>query len=283
MRILTILLGLFFAINVHSQSRKPPQNNKDPFLNTQWYMGFRGGVNLSKATPTASYSAISPLNFNASETSKTYDGLSHPGGQAALVFTFYTRGFSVSLEPGFITNVIEHSTTSSWSDSENSQNTLELMYNHRTKLNYLEFPLTVKYDLMRGVIRPFVGFGGYYGLLLNATRTIERSGTDSASGNSGPFTDAPVTIGITEQFIKSSLGIKAVAGVSYDPGNIRIIFDIGYSFGLNNITDTANRYNENLLSGIGEATDDIKLQYLAANLSVVFPLKFIGKNFNAFN
>ena len=211
------------------------------------------------------------------------DGFKHLGGQAALVFTFYTKGFSISFEPGYASLMFEYTTQSSWSDIEDPVNTLDISFQHSTRLNYLQFPLSVKYDLMRGIIRPFIGAGGYYDLLLNASRTIEKSGTDMASGASGPFNDDPITIGITDQFIKSSLGITGLIGASYDPGNIRIIFDLRYHYGLNNITNTATRYSENQLAGIGEAIDDIKLRYLTANLSFVFPLKFIGKNFDAFN
>ena len=284
MKKLIILLLVLNTINAFAQRVKAPsQRSSDPFLQTQWYLGFKGGGNMSKVNPMMSYSAIEPLNYSVTNTDKTYDNFKHLGGQAALVFTFYTRGFSVSFEPGFVSNIYEHRTKSTWTDTEDPTNTLDLNYNHRTKLNYIDFPLTIKYDLMRGNLRPFVGVGGYYSLLLNAARTIERSGTDQASGGSGPFTDDPVTIGITDQFIKSSIGITGLIGASYDPGNIRIIFDLGYSYGLNNITNTATRYDENHLTGIGESMDDLKLQSITANISFVFPLKFIGKNFDAFN
>ena len=285
MKRLLITLLILSSLSVFAQRSRNPGSKQggDPFLQTQWYMGFKGGANFTKPTSILSYSAFEPLNYPDAQTEKHYDGFKHVGGQAALVFTFYTRGFSVSLEPGFITNVFEYNTQSAWTDSEDPTNTLDLNYRHHTKLNYINFPLTVKYDLMRGNIRPFVGIGGYYGLLLNATRTYQRSGTDNASGGSGPFEDAPVTIGITDQFIKSTVGITGLIGVSYDPGNIRIIFDLGYNYGFNNISNTATRYDENQLTGIGDALDDLKLQYVTANLSFVFPLKYIGKNFNAFN
>jgi hypothetical protein len=281
-----LIIPLLVCIALHGLAQRGRTTNNrsgDPFLQTQWYLGFKGGGNLSKVISTQSYSAIEPLNYNINNTAKTYDGFKHLGGQAALVFTFYTRGFSVSFEPGFVSNIFEYSTEATWTDSEDPANTLDLSYRHRTKMNYIDFPLTFKYDLMRGNLRPFIGVGGYYSLLLNATRTIERSGTDRASGGSGPFTDDPITIGITDQFISSSIGIVGFIGASYDPGNIRIILDLGYRYGLNNITNTATRYDENQLTGIGEAMDDLKLQAMTANLSFVFPLKFIGKNFDAFN
>lgn len=282
--IIIVFIGLLIGHQATAQNRKAPSKpNYDPFLRSQWYLGFKGGMNLSKPNVINSYSAIEPLNYEATQLAKNYDGMEHPGGQAALVFTYYTKGFSISLEPGFMSNIFEHSTSVTWQDSENASNSLLVEYNHRTRLDYLEFPLSVKYDLLRGNIRPFIGAGASYALLMNASRKITRTGEDQASGFSGPFSDASLTVGIKDQFIKSSVNAKAFGGVSYDPGNIRIILDFGYQFGLNNITSTANRYSENILSGTGEATDDLKLGLFTTNISVVFPLKFIGKNFSSFN
>ena len=164
-RLLITLLILSSLPGFAQRSRNAgSKQGGDPFLQTQWYMGFKGGANFTKPTSILSYSAFEPLNYPDAQTEKHYDGFRHIGGQAALVFTFYTRGFSVSLEPGFITNVFEYNTQASWTDNEDPTNTLDLNYRHHTKLNYINFPLTVKYDLMRGNIRPFVGIGGYYGL-----------------------------------------------------------------------------------------------------------------------
>ena len=282
---LLILTLVTVTLTAGAQGRQglPSKPNFDPFLRSQWYLGFKGGMNLTNPQVINSYSSIEPLNYPAADLEKTYDGMRHPGGQAALVITYYTKGFSISFEPGFMSNIFEHNTSTTWQDSENISNSLNVDYNHRTRLDYLEFPVTVKYDLLRGNIRPFVGAGATYGLLMNASRKITRSGEDSASGYTGPFTDASLTVGIKDQFIKSSVSAKGFAGVSYDPGNIRLILDIGYQFGLNNITSTKNRYSENILSGIGESMDDLKLGLFTTNLSVVFPLKFIGKNFSSFN
>ena len=68
-------------------------------------------------------------------------------------------------------------------------------------------------------------------------------------------------------------------GASYDPGNIRITMDLGYKIGLNNITNTENRYVNNELTAIGEAMDDISLQSLYLSIGFVFPLKFISKDY----
>ncbi len=283
MRLKLTLLLIVLTTTVWAQKRKAPSSYKDPFLATQWYLGFFAGGNLSKATPSAAYYGYEPLNYDVRVIGKTYTGLKKPGTQAGLVFMFYTKGFTIGLKPGIHTYEVEHITNASWNDSNNPNNTLEISYTHTTNFNYLELPLSIQYDLMKGKIRPYIGFGGYYGLLLNANRTVQRSGTDAASGSSGSFANTATTIGVSDLFIKSALGVNGFVGVSYDPGNIRITMDVGYKLGLNNITSTENRYLNNELSAIGEATDDLSLQNLYLNFGFVFPLKFISKNFDAIN
>lgn len=277
-------IALLFICSTSSWAQrqgKPP--NRDPFLSTQWYLGFFGGGNLSKATPSESYNGYAPLNYNVANIQKEYDNFPKLEGQYGLVFMFYTKGFTIASKPGFFNYSISHGTSANWVSTIDPNNTLEVKYNHETTFEYLEFPLTVQYDLLKDVVRPYVGIGGYYGMRLNATRTVQRSGIDGASGSAGGFENQAETIGIKELFITSAVGIQGFLGVSYDPGNIRIALDIGYKHGLFNITDANNRYLNNELSALGEAMDDISLQNMYFTLGAVFPLKFISSSFEAIN
>jgi hypothetical protein len=256
---------------------------KNAFLSTQWYLGFFAGVNLTGTNPTTSYYGYSPLNYSATLLEKNYNNFSKIGGQGGLVFMFYTSGFTFGLKPGIHSYTSEHSTSVNWIDSTDPDNSLNVNYNHTTVFRYLEFPFSIQYDLMRDKIRPYVGVGAYYSLLLDAARTITRTGTDSASGSSGGFTNQPQTFGVKDLYLTSSVGIMGFIGASYDPGNIRITLDIGYKYGLNNITNTENRFLSNELTAIGEATDDLKMQNLYLTLGFLFPLKFISKSYNSFN
>ena len=278
-----ISLVFIFTLNplLAQPNRSLPREN--PFLQSQWYLGFFGGGNLAGTNATASYNGYEPLNYSLSEIEKEYNNFSKLGGHAGLVFMYYSKGFTYGLKPGFQIYNTEYSTHAQWVDSANPTNTLDINYKYSTKFNYLEFPLTVQYDLMKNKFRPYVGLGAYYAILLSATRKIERSGTDGASGSSGGFTNPPNTIGVKDLYITSSLGLKGFIGASYDPGNIRITIDIGYKYGLNNITSTENRYQNNQLSAIGDATDDLKLQNIYFTMAFVFPLKFISNQFNSVN
>ena len=59
------------------------------------------------------------------------------------------------------------------------------------------------------------------------------------------------------------------------------MLDINYRYGLNNITDRANRFSDNRLAGAGDALDDLSIDNLSMNLGVLFPLRFISKNFSS--
>jgi hypothetical protein len=280
--LVTIVLILSFS-NAFAQGKNKSLVYKNSFLSTQGYLGFFAGGNLSSGNVINSFAGYAPLNYAVTEIEKSYSNFSKFGGQAGLVFLFSTNGITFGLKPGIHSYTIEHSTSASWQESSNPDNSLQVNYNHATHFNYVEFPFSVQYDLLREQIRPYVGLGAYYGILLNATRTIERSGTDSASGSAGGFTNQPKTIGVKDLYISSSLGLMGFIGASYDPGNIRITLDLGYKYGLNNITNTENRYLNNDLAAIGEAADDIQLHNLYLSLGFVFPLKFISKNYNSSN
>ncbi len=278
---LTLLLIL--ACSTLWAQRKKSRGYTDPFLKTQWYLGFYGGGNLAGIAATKAYFGYAPLNYSQTGIAKTYSNYANIGGQYGLVFMFYTEGFTIGLKPGINIYNTEYATTISWQETANAGNSLTINYQHNTQFNYLEFPLTVQYDLLRERLRPYIGLGGYYGVLLNASRTIQRSGVDAASGSAGGFTNQPQTIGVQDEYIKSLVGVMGFIGASYDPGNIRITLDIGYKFGLNNIANTANRFVNNQLAAIGEATDDQQLRNFYLSMAFVFPLKFISKNYNSVN
>ncbi|ELR73765.1 hypothetical protein C900_01375 [Fulvivirga imtechensis AK7] len=262
-------------------SSKPKR--EDQFLQTQWWLGFRAGLNLTEVEPTKRYSGFSPINYEPKLNEKSYSGFELPGGHAGLEITFYHKGFSFSVQPNYRRQRFSYSNTFEWRDSENQDNRLELKYEQDHQLDYIEIPLFIKYDILKGTARPFVQVGAYYATLVSANKAVEITGTDYASGNAGPFKTEKAIIGAKDLFIKSSVGIAGGLGVSYDFWNVRLVFDATYRYGLNNISNAKNRYSENQLTGIGDALDDLEMRNISFNLGFLFPLRFISKNYNATN
>ena len=255
----------------------------DKYLKTQWWLGLRLGGSLTSAVPDARYSGFSPINYASNKGEKTYDDFSAFNGMAGVEITFYHHGFSFSLQPNYRRNKITYSNDYLWSETSNPDNSLELRYEQDHLLDYIEIPLFVKYDLMQGKVRPFVQVGAYYAVAVGANKSIDISGTDSASGNIGPFETQTTTIGAEDLFIKSSTGVAGGVGVSYDIWNVRLVFDAVYRYGLNNVTDVRNRFSSNKLASIGDALDDMTLRNISFSIGCAFPLRFISKSHQSVN
>ena len=206
-----------------------------------------------------------------------------PGLQAGFEFSYYTRRFTVSIQPMFSIQNYGYSTSYRWEDENDATNVLEQNYEFKNELQHLDFPLIVRYDLMTGVWRPYVQAGGYVGVLLNASKEVSVRGTDSASGSPIPFEGEPLSVGATNLYNKTSAGVVGGIGVAYRAGNVRFTFDINYRYGLTNIVDEGARYSDDRLTSIGDVMDDQRLESLWFTIGTQFPLKFISKNYDAVN
>jgi len=288
-RLLLLVLLLLVSNEGFSQFKKR-KKSKGPtygasyterFLQTQWWLGFMVGTNLTQADPVNRYSVFSPTNYAPGMLDKEYQSFNKPGVQAGVEIAFYHRGFTIALQPNYRRQRFTYSNELAWEDPADPALRLELMYEQDHKLDYIDFPLLVRYDFTRTQVRPYIQAGAYYGILVNATKQVEVSGTDFASGGEMPFEGESIIVGAKDLFISSSVGLVGGVGVSYDVWNIRMVFEANYRYGLNNITDTENRYTNNQLAGIGDAMDDIKLRNISFSFGVLFPLRFISSGLNS--
>lgn len=297
MRLLTISaisLGilLIFTDDGFAQARKksrgkklygqrPPRGQQGGgFLDQQWWIGLRGGVNLTEAVPDTRFSAFSGINADSEPADKSYSSFNEPGVWAGLEVTYFWRFISISLQPNFRNQRFSYTNSYEWTQDETT-NSLTLNYNQEQDLNYLEIPLLIKWEFMDANWKPFVQFGAYYARLLDATKSVEVTGIDQASGGTSNFEQENFSIGANELFINSSWGLVGGLGVNHDIGNIRLTFDITYRYGINNITDVSNRFSDNRLAGVGDALDDLTLRNIAASFGVLFPMRFLSKSFSA--
>ena len=274
-------LSLLLANPGHGQYNRKPSN--DPFLKSQWFLGFRLGTNLSKAVPETRYSSFSPVNYSVEQLNKDYDGFSKPGLQAGLEFAYYSKRWTVSIQPMFAIEKFGYQNSYQWQDQTNPSNSLQQEFQVKNEIQFLDFPLLLKYDLRTGDWRPFVQVGGYLDVLLSASKEITSSGTDAASGSPIPFEGEPINVGTDDLYQKTNAGILAGAGIAYRAGNVRFVFDVNYRFGLTNMVNEGARYSDGRLTSIGDVMDDFTIQSLWFTLGTQFPLKFISKNYDAVN
>ena len=251
------------------------------FLSQQWYLGLIFGVNLTEPVPENRFSTYSPVDAVPEALYKEYQQYNKIGVQAGLDFSYRYRMLMVSLQPNFRRESFTYRNEYNWVDDNNSDNTLQLNYNQEQHLDYIEIPLMLKIIFLQGKVKPYIGAGGYYAWLINATKSVTVDGVDRASGSSYPFNKASVSVGATDLFTNYNAGVMAGVGVNYDPGNIRLTLEIQYRYGLTNIANTANRYTDNRLAGMGDALDDLSLNNLAVNVGILFPLRFLSNDFSS--
>src|SRR5580765_488328 len=80
---------------------KPKATKQDNFLQKQWWLGFKAGVNLSEAVPVQRYTVLTPTNYSGTKADKVYDGFKKTGSQATLEITFQYQNFLFSTQPTY--------------------------------------------------------------------------------------------------------------------------------------------------------------------------------------
>jgi hypothetical protein len=287
MKLPVLLLCLVLAASgVFAQKKKAPPSMKgkgtpqEKFLNKQFWLGFRAGVNLTDPIPTARYSVITPTNYDLSQNDKIYQRLNSIGQQATLEVTFYYKGISVSAQPTYRTSRFIYSNAYAWDNPESAGQRLNLRFEQEQQLDHADLPLLLKYEFTQNTLRPYIQAGVYYSILVNATKSVTVSGTDNASGGVNTFSNEPVVVGAKDLFT-NNWGLIGGAGLNYNLGNVRIVFDVSYHMGMSNIANVNNRFANDRLSGIGDAQDDLKVNNLQVSLGCLFPLRFLSNSFKS--
>jgi hypothetical protein len=283
-----LIICLLVSSAIHAQPRrKTPAsynagNAQDAkFLEKQWWLGFKAGINLSGADVITAYSALSPVNYTPS--GKSYDNYSEPGVVAGLEVSFYYKGFSVSFQPAYRNAIFSYSNQYLWEDSGIPENRLELTYDQRQQLDYADFPLLFRYDITSTRLRPYVQVGAAYTVLIDAAKSVTVSGIDYASGGQNEFTNEPIIVGAKQLFAQYQWALTGGAGVNYHVGNIRVNLDLQYRKGMSLANSTENRYGNAQLAGVGDAMDDIKINSFMITLGTLFPLRFLTKGYSSIN
>lgn len=259
-----------------SRRRTPTSRRNAEFLEKQWWIGVRGGLSYSKVKPGDRYSVFSSTEGEPNSLNKKYNGFKGAGALAGLELTFTYKTVSLSFQPNYRRQRFSYSNRYEWKDTSGVV-TFDLNYKQDHQLDYIELPLLIKYDILKNAIKPYVQAGFYYGILSVANKKVEISGTDMASGGT-EFKQPDIMVGAKDLFIRSSIGFMAGAGVSYDVGNIKVLLDVNYRLGTNNITNRKNRYTNNALSGAGDALDDLKLRNISINLGCLLPMRYVNAN-----
>ncbi len=110
-----ILLLLFYWISIAGFGQmKPDKNPLESFLDTQFWLGLRMGINYSQAFPEVRSSGFSPINYPSNDLRKSYNAFGLSGAHMGLEMNFYYRGFSASFQPTFKRNRYAYTSEFVW-------------------------------------------------------------------------------------------------------------------------------------------------------------------------
>ena len=282
------MLCMTLVLTLHGQRKMKSSGsfNKrskqaDIFLQKQWWLGFKAGPNLSKASVETRHDVISPVDYDISEVAKSYENFRQIGTQAVFEVTFFIKGASFSFQPAYRTNRFVYTNHYEWVDPEQSANHLILDYEQDQRIAYLDLPLIIKYEFPVSELKPYAQAGIYSSRLLDASKSLRISGVDHASGGVNTFENEPIIVGARDLFAKYHWGILVGCGVNYNLGNVRLNIDVVIKTGMSNIADARNRYGSDRLSGVGDSLDDVKLTSASLSVGCLFPLRFLGSGFRS--
>ncbi|WP_421875859.1 outer membrane beta-barrel protein [Marinoscillum sp.] len=277
-----LIVGILLLIaNVSVAQRSAPPSTFESFLNTQWWLGLRFGLNYTQPVASEDYYIFSPLDYDAENLQKTYDVFNLGGGQAGLDLSFYHKGISIGLQPTFKIMRYSYSNYFEWLGSGDADR-LETAVNVEQSIQVIEVPLIVKYEILkRGKVRPFVLAGLQQSFVINAQKKAEVMHTDYLADVPQTYSGGDFSIGNTDR-MSNFFGALGGIGTSLDYANIRTVIEITYLYGLSPITANGNPFSENELVGIGDVNDQLKINNLNAAISFVFPLRYIDKTFQPY-
>jgi hypothetical protein len=273
--------------------KKSPTQAKTGFKGEapQWQLGLKGGVNLSDVEVIKSYTVVTPLDLSSSLTNgKVYDkAYSNMGNHIGLTGSVALNPkISLGFEPAYATYKFGYETSYEWSQFENQQSFVNVTNDVDHVVSYLDLPLSIKYNLKTGPLKPYLQVGGYYGFRTNADKNINTIVEDGAAGGLDEISNTSQRVGVDDVFLRSSAGILGGAGVTLDVGNspsgmnggtdlgtVRFVLGVNYRYGLHNIVDVKTRYNDSFLtSGAYDVTDDVELRNIEIYLGCQFTLKY---------
>ena len=248
---------------------------------SQLWLGMLGGVNQTQATPLNRYSIIESTNGETNE--KNYLNKGYLGNQLGVLFTYDVfAGIALSLQPRIVNYSFAYESEYEWVDDANSFNDFLVNYTHENKLQYLQIPFFIKYDVIssnfgfgrrkKNMLKPFVQAGGAYSYLLQSQKKVTETGVN----NLQDYEKSPYALDVSNQFINSEWQAIVGGGLNVDINSFRFAAVFNYHWGLNNVIDKDQRYS-NLQQNTDsyDVYDNVNLRGWTASIHAIFPLKFI--------
>jgi len=171
------------------------------------------------------------LNESTADVGETTTKISNLSGLNAGAFAEFEFG-KISLQPGlYFTQKGYNSKTSIIVPYPQGPTNGSFNATGRIRLNYLQLPVNVLYNITVKPGKIFLGGGPYYGYALSGNNkgtvtTVTPDGTFNNSQN------ANIAFGGESGESRSDFGLNAVAGFKFKNG---LLFSVNYEYGLTNV------------------------------------------------
>ncbi|SHN37400.1 porin family protein [Mucilaginibacter sp. OK098] len=183
------------------------------------------------------FGAKAGLNESTADVGKTSSDISNLSGLNAGAFAEFEFG-KISLQPGlYFTQKGFNSKTSIIVPTPQGGPSGSFNASGRVRLNYLQLPVNILYNIAIKPGKIFFGGGPYYGYALSGN---VKGNTISIYPGQGNFTDSQnnnIVFGGDNGYKRSDFGVNALAGIQLKNG---LLFSINYEYGLTNIYKSAN-------------------------------------------
>jgi hypothetical protein len=249
---------------------------KVPAQKLQPIIGVHGGVNFSIPKILGSYEMITLLN-GEELPEREYDPLYRNFGHQ-LGFSFFVGlndHFAVGLMPQTATYAYGYNTSLEvYFTNGNPASLTERI--SKSKIDYINIPLVVNYYIRKAAFTPYLTGGTSYGLLRGARQNVDTRITDYSTSDVNYLNLTPSVN--TSEYIRSKFNFFGGVGAQYDLTQMRIALDISYWLGLHNIVNETNRFDsQNLSARTYAISDDLQLDHVVINLSILFPINKVVK------
>jgi hypothetical protein len=237
-------------------------------------VGFKGGVNFSVVIPTQRFSVIQSLGgTSTSAAQKEYDPFfRNTGYQYSFVGMIRVgKSILVSIEPGFSTYAMKYQARSTWYDGSAPTDRIEITTKFSDKLRYFEIPVELRYELGKGMFKPYLAAGFFYSMLTGATGSA-RSSTVQYINNVAINLENNTAAGdISGNYITTRLATFPGVGLLVEMSKIVLFAEADYFISLHNIVDESSRYsNQQTIGSSYNVPDNLKLDNLVINIGVLF-------------
>lgn len=279
---LTVVLICLVFVSIESFSQS--KSNRKPNIkagnsdSNQWWVGVRGGINLSSSSSQQSYSVFSyTQNATTGFDTKEYHSFNLPGLQFGFSVSYeFMQGLSANILPSYASYRFSYENSFRWYDTENSTKSVTTGYNIVTRLQYIDLPLTFKYEFTRSAFKPYIHVGAFYAFLTDAIKKVETTGIDIASGSDSEINVTELSVGIEDRTKKANYGLIGGLGFTYNVGNARLGLEANYRYGMQNLDNGEFKYTDSqLITGAYDVPDDYSLNSIEISMQVIIPLKFI--------